>query len=82
MEIKFNICDKVVYFNTAEGRVATAEVKAIRVIPTAVSKDADGNNVLESKVVLYETVEGPILTETECFESADACREFYKAFFK
>ncbi len=82
MEIKYSICDKVAYFNTADRKVATAEVKGIRVIPTGISKDKDGNNVLDGFVVLYETFDGPVLAENECFASVEECKAFYRDFFK
>lgn len=82
MEIKFNICDKVVYFNTAECKVMTAEVKSIRVIPTGISKDENGNNKLDGSVVLYETFDGPVLSEQECFRSEAECLAWYKEYFE
>lgn len=81
METKFNICDKVAYFNTAECNVMTDEVKGIRVVPTGISKDENGENKLDGAVVLYETVNGPILAEQECFGSEEECREWYRKVF-
>lgn len=81
MEIKYNICDKIAYFNTAECKVMTAEVKSIRVLPRGIKKDEAGNNVLEGVVVLYETVDGPVLAEQECFASVQECFEAYRKFF-
>jgi len=81
MEVKYSICDKVAYFNTAEGKVMTETVKAVRIIPRAISKDKDGNDVLDSYVVLYETT-GPVLAEQECFASVEECTAFYRAFFE
>lgn len=81
MEIKFNICDKVAYFNTAECKVMTAEVKSIRVIPTGISKDENGENKLDGAVVLYETMDGPVLAEQECFRTEDECLARYKEYF-
>ena len=81
METKFNICDKVAYFNTAEFKVMSAEVKGIRVVPTGISKDENGENKLDDAVVLYETVNGPVLTEQECFASEEECRKRYREFF-
>ena len=81
MEIKYNICDKVAYFNTAECKVITAEVKRVQVLPTGISKDENGGNVLDGVVVLYETVDGPVLAEQECFASEAECFEAYRKFF-
>lgn len=81
IEVKFGICDKVAYFNTAECKVMTAEVKGIQVVPTGISKDEKGENVLEGYVVLYQTFEGPVLSEQECFGSEEDCKEAYRKFF-
>lgn len=82
METKYNICDKVVYFNTAEERIASAEIKGIRVIPTGVSQDEEGKRKLDGSVVLYETFDGPVLAEKECFSTEAECREWYLKFFQ
>lgn len=74
MEIRFQICDKVYYLNTVTGKVDVAEVKGIQVMPTGISKDADGRNVLDGYVVLYQTVEGLTLAESECFGSAEEAK--------
>ncbi len=81
MEIKFGICEKVWYFNTAECKVMKDEVKRIQVIPTGISKSSDGENVLDGYLVLYETLNGPVLTEQECFRSEEECRKKYREFF-
>lgn len=74
MEIKFNICDEVYFLNTASGKIESAEVASIRVIPTGISKDQNGKNVLNGSVVLYETADrGPVLSEVECFASKEEC---------
>ena len=78
MEIRFNICDKVYYLNTVTCKVDSAEVKGIQVMPTGISRDAEGKNVLDGCVVLYQTVEGPTLTGGECFASADECRDAWR----
>ena len=81
METKFGILDKVVYFNTAECKIATDEVKRIQVMPTGISKDEKGGNVLDGYVVLYEMMEGVVLSEKECFASEEECRARYREFF-
>ena len=81
IEVKFGICDKVVYFNTAECKVMTAVVKGIQVVPTGISKNEKGENVLDGYAVLYQTFEGPVLSEQECFESEDKCLEAYRKIF-
>lgn len=82
MEIKFQICEKVYYFNTAECRVMSAEVKLVKVIPTGISKSESGEDVLDGCVVIYETIEGPVLAESECFRSEAECLAWYKEYFE
>ena len=81
MEIKFGICEKVFYFNTAECKVMSAEVKGAQVVPTGISKSESGENVLDGAVVLYQTFEGPVLSEQECFRSEEECQAWYKEYF-
>lgn len=82
METKYSICDKVAFFNTTERRVQTAEVNGVQIVPTGISKNEKGENVLDGFVVLYQTFEGQILAEPECFSSEEACKAFYRDFFK
>ena len=77
METKFNICDRVVFLNTATGKFEEAEVRSIRVLATGISKDEGGRNVLDGSMVLYETVDGPTVAECEVFGSADEARAYW-----
>lgn len=79
--VKFGICDKVVFFNTADCKVVTAVVKGIQIVPTGISKNEKGENVLDGYVVLYQTFDGPVLSEQECFGSEEECLEAYRKFF-
>ena len=81
IEVKFGICDKVVFFNTADCKVETAVVKGIQIVPTGISKDEKGENVLEGYAVLYQTFEGTVLSEQECFGSEEECFEAYRKIF-
>lgn len=76
-ELKFDICDRVYYLNTAVGKIESAEVKGVQVVPTGISKDVDGGNVLDGQMVLYQTVDGPVLAECELFLSESECREYW-----
>ncbi len=76
--IMYSICDKVWYLNTATGRYDSAEVKRVQVVATGISKDEQGNNVLDGSIVLYETLEGPTLAECEVFASEDDARAYWK----
>lgn len=73
----YKICDKVVYLNTASGRFESVEIKGIQVVPTGISKDENGENVLDGQVVLYQTVDGPVLAETEVFASEEEARKHW-----
>lgn len=81
MTTKFNICDKVFFFNTAECRVEKVEIKGIRIIATGISKNESGESVLDGSIVLYETVNGPVLAENECFADERELRAKYLGFF-
>lgn len=75
IEIKFEPCERVWFFNTVSRKVESTEVKRIQVVPTGVSKDAEGNNVLDGYVVLYETLDGPVLSGDELFGSEAECKD-------
>lgn len=77
MEIRFKICDEVFYLNTASGRIEKAEVSGIKVVPTGISRDAEGKSVLEGDVVLYGLEGGPMVTGSEVFASAEECRDWW-----
>lgn len=81
MTTKFNICDKVFFFNTAECRVEKVEIKGIRIIATGISKNESGESVLDGSIVLYETVNGPVLAESECFADEQSLRKHYLGVF-
>lgn len=81
MEIKFALCEKVFFFNTATRRIEKAEIKGIQVVPTGISKGEDGENRLDGCVVFYSTVEGAVLSGNEVFASEEECRETYRKFF-
>lgn len=78
MEIKFAICEKVWYLNTVTGNLESAEVRGVRVVPTGISKDEKGESVLDGYAVLYDTVDGPTLAESECFGSRDEAVKAWK----
>lgn len=81
MEVKFGLLEKVFFFNTAECKISSDIVKKIQVVPTGVSKDESGNDRLDGFIVLYETVNGPVLAEQECYASEGECFEAYRQFF-
>ena len=76
MTTKFSICDKVVWYNTGLKVIQEGEIKGVQIIPTGVSKDADGNNILEGYTVLYTIGDQRfVLAETELFADAKSCIE-------
>lgn len=77
-EVKFRITDKVVYLNTVTRKLEELEVKGIRVVATGISKDEDGNNILDGDMVLYETVNGPTLAESEVFADKESAKKAWK----
>lgn len=78
MEIRFKICDKVYYLNTVTGKIDKAEVKGVQVMPTGISRDVNGESVLDGEIVLYQTIEGPTLAASEVFGSADEAKDEWK----
>lgn len=77
-EVKFDICSRVYYLNTASAKIEQEEIKGIQIVPTGISKDEAGRSVLDGKVVLYQTVDGPVLAECEVFATEDECRTFWQ----
>ena len=73
----FSICDKGVYLNTATRKFDTAVIKGIQIVPTGISKDEEGEDVLDGSVVLYQTKEGPMLTEAEVFASEEEAKKVW-----
>lgn len=76
-QVKYDICEKAFYLNTATGRFEEVEIKGIQVVPTGISKDSDGRNVLDGQMVLYQTVDGPVLAECELFATVEEARAFW-----
>lgn len=76
-EVRFDICERVFYLNTASGKIEGEEIKGIQIVPTGISKDEEGRNVLDGQVVLYQTVEGAVLSESEVFSDEVSCREYW-----
>lgn len=75
IEVKFEPCEKVYFYNTAYKTVERTEIKAVQVVPTGISKDEKGENVLDGYDVLYQTVSGGFITESEAFATEEECRK-------
>lgn len=80
--VKFDICSEVFFFNTASCKIESGEIKGMRIIPTGISHDEKGKSKLDSHVVLYEIVDGPMLAESELFASEEECKNWYLEFFQ
>ena len=71
MVTKFNILDKVVWFNTATRKMETGVVRGIQVIPTGMHRDEDGNDILDSAMVMYQLDNKMTIAETEAFPTEE-----------
>lgn len=81
MKTRFDICAEVVWFNTATRNFDKGVVRGIQVVPTGISKDEAGNDVLDGYEVLYKMDSGLVLAESEVFASEAEARESYVRFF-
>lgn len=70
----YKICDKVTYFNTVTRKLETVEIRGMKIVATGISKDEKGENVLDGQIVLYETVNGPTLAETEVWPDKETAK--------
>lgn len=81
MELQFGLFSEVFYLNTASWRIEKAKIVKVTVLPSGVSKDSEGNDVLEDIVVLYELDNRMVISEMEAFDTEEALREFLKGKF-
>lgn len=75
IEIKYGIFDRVVYLNTSTLKFETGKVADIRVMPTGISKDENGEDILDSYDILYKLDNGIVLTSAEVYGSEEQARE-------
>lgn len=78
IEIKYGLLDKVVYLNGATMKFESDAVRDVRVVPTGISKDAEGKDVLDGYEVLYQLKSGAVLTSKEVFDSEEQGRQHYR----
>ena len=78
MELQFGLLSEVYFLNTASWRIEKAKIVKITVMPKGISKDAEGRDVLEDIVVLYELDNRMVITDTEAFNTEDALMEFLR----
>lgn len=71
METKFNILDKVVWFNTATRKMETGIVRGIQVIPTGMHRDENGEDILDSAMVMYQLDNKMTIAESEAFPTEE-----------
>ena len=81
MTTKFNICDRVSYFNDAEQKIENAVVQGIKVVAVSIHADEKGNDVLDEAAVVYALKSGLSITEQAAFASDEECKAHYKALF-
>ena len=74
-EVKYDICQEVVFFNTATCKFEKGEIKGIQIIPTGIAKDSEGKNVLDGYMVLYTLQNNAVLAEPELFVDEESARE-------
>jgi len=79
METIFGILDTVWYLNTGNWKIENAKVMKIQVVPTGLSKNEKGEDVLEGTAVFYELDNRLVISEAEAFavrdDVVDACRK-------
>lgn len=81
MQTKFSICDVVSYFNDSSQRIESNPIQGIKIVATGIHADENGNDVLDSFVVLYTLKNGINLTENAVFASDEECKKYYASLF-
>lgn len=81
MVTKFDILDKVVWFNTATKKMETGVVRGIQVVPTGMHRDEAGNDILDSAVVMYQLDSKVAISEPEAFSTEEQALEHYREVF-
>ena len=71
IEVKYGLLDKVVYFNGATMKFENDTVRDVRIMPTGISKNESGEDVLDGYEILYQLTSGVVLTSKEVFDSAE-----------
>lgn len=79
IEVKYGLLDKVVYLNGATLRFESDAVKDIRIIPTGISKNEKGEDVLDGYEILYQLRNGLVLSSQEVYDTEEQAKERYKA---
>lgn len=78
VDIEFGLLEKVVYLNSATLTIEEGVVKGIRVVPTGISKDEKGNDVLDGYEVLYQLMNDIVLTSREVFQGKEQLLARYR----
>lgn len=78
VDIEFGLLEKVVYLNCATMTIEEGVVKGIRVVPTSISKDAEGKDVLDGYEVLYQLMNDIVLTSREVFQGKEQLLARYR----
>lgn len=80
MVTKYNVCDKVSYFNDASQKIETSTVQGIKIIATSVHATEEGD-VCDEQVAIYTLKNGISTPENTLFPSEEECKQHYKALF-
>ena len=78
IEVKYDICQEVVFLNTTTWKLEKGVVKGVQIVPTAVSHDSEGKEQLDGYAILYTLDNRMVISESEAFATEEAAREFIK----
>lgn len=81
METKYNVCDRVSYFNDASQKVETSTVQGIKIIATKIHANEKGEDVCDEMVPIYTLKNGINTPENTLFPSEEECVAHYKKLF-
>ena len=81
METKYNVCDKVSYFNDASQKIENSTVQGIKIIATKIHANEKGEDICDEQVAVYALKNGANAPENALFPSDDECKDYYKKLF-
>lgn len=73
-EIKFGICEKVYFFNSASRKIESGEIQGIRIIGTDIQTNESGEHVCNASEAIYELAGGMRIAGSEAFGSYEDCK--------
>lgn len=81
IQTKFDLLQKVYFFNATEEKIQEETVTGINIVPTASHHNEEGVEVLDKFVILYKTKVGFNLAENEAFATREECKAKYAELF-